>query len=565
MVKCVGSLPLSAASCFKSIHKNDGDINVGFNDRIISKWLGLSEVKLRTKFSLKNVFAGSEAPQVVILHLDRIDSNSKIFINNRTRPDLLTNSSFVDFKFQIEDLVGKNSPENELEIILSPPVLDAAYAAKSDAHALPPNCPPDVQHGQCHVNRLRRPQFSFSWDWGPNLPDSGIFKPPVIFTNGDQPIKWRLQMISSEQSEHQKVRLEVWGEEMNLKKLIFIHRETKDLIETTCIQKLAVQPLKETWNCELKKVALLWWPNTHGHAHLYNARIEYKIEEKTKTEEKLFGFRTVELIQDPLLGRATSDQGDPGRSFYFKINGKPIFMSGSNWIPASAYLSEIIPKYENLLKSASQAGINMLRVWGGGIYESEEFYDLAAIYGIAIWQDFMFACATYADSPEFRSSVKNEVEHQLWRLGDKPGIIAWSGNNENEAALATNWYGTDQEKEFYYRQYFNLYIDTIKKEFEAHDLSVPFVTSSPTNGKKTEEYPYFIADNPYDPNYGDVHYYNYKDDCRDWRNFPKARFVSEFGYQERCSSGKIIQKLSKSFPENFSVFHQMPTFLTVCG
>ena len=80
------------------------------------------------------------------------------------------------------------------------------------------------------------------------------------------------------------------------------------------------------------------------------------------------------------------------------------------------------------------------------------------------------------------------------------------------------------------------------KEFKSHDLSVPFVTSSPTNGKKTQDYPYFIADNPYDPNYGDVHYYNYKDDCRDWRNFPKARFVSEFGYQERYSSGKIIQK-----------------------
>ena len=149
---------------------------------------------------------------------------------------------------------------------------------------------------------------------------------------------------------------------------------------------------------------------------------------------------------------------------------------------------------------------------------------------------------TRKDSPEFRFIVKKEVEHQLWRLGDKPAIISWSGNNENEAALATNWYDTDQEKEFYYRQYFNLYIDTIMKEFKSHDLSVPFVTSSPTNGKKSEDYPYFIADNPYDPNYGDVHYYNYKDDCRDWRNFPKARFVSEFGYQERYSSGKIIQE-----------------------
>jgi len=395
LVNCVGSLPLSAASCYKSIHGNNGDINFGFNDQIISKWLGLSEVRLRTKFSLPKSPTSSTAPHVVNLYLDRIDSNSKIFINNRTRPDLSTNSSFVDFKFQIQDLLETDSPENELEIILSPPVLDAANSAKNDAHALPPNCPPDVQNGQCHVNRLRRPQFSFSWDWGPNLPDSGIFKPPIIFTNGDQPIKWRLQMISPNSKspeDPQKVRLEVLGENTKLKNLNFRHRETNDLIETNCV---AIQ--SSIWNCDLQKVALLWWPNSHGPPHLYHATMEFEIGKNSKTKKKLFGFRTVELVQSPLLSGAPSGD-DSGRSFYFKINGKPIFMTGSNWIPASAYLSEIIPKYENLLKSASEAGINMLRVWGGGLYESEEFYDLAAIYGIAIWQDFMFACATYSGS-----------------------------------------------------------------------------------------------------------------------------------------------------------------------
>ena len=137
-------------------------------------------------------------------------------------------------------------------------------------------------------------------------------------------------------------------------------------------------------------------------------------------------------------------------------------------------------------------------------------------------------------------------------MGDKPSIVAFSGNNENEAALATNWYGTDNHKELYFRQYFNLYVDTIMSEFKSHHLNIPFVTSSPTNGKKSEEYPYFIADNPYDPNYGDVHYYNYKDDCRDWKHFPEARFVSEFGYQERYSS---LEKKSKeiSFEIRISV------------
>lgn len=146
-------------------------------------------------------------------------------------------------------------------------------------------------------------------------------------------------------------------------------------------------------------------------------------------------FRTVELIQEPL--KNDSD----GLSFYFKVNGVPIFAKGSNWIPG-----HVLPElgYEpdairHLLLSAKEANMNMLRVWGGGVYESDTFYSIADELGILIWQDMMFACSMYPTEERFLESVRTEVEQQVRRLQHHPSVAVWAGNNENEAALRGNW------------------------------------------------------------------------------------------------------------------------------
>lgn len=155
----------------------------------------------------------------------------------------------------------------------------------------------------------------------------------------------------------------------------------------------------------------------------------------------------------------------------------------------------------HLLRSVKEANMNMLRVWGGGLYESELFYNIADEYGIMIWQDFMFACGMYPTTEEFLKSIKKEVIQNVQRLKNHPSIVLWAGNNENEAALYGDWYGTGT-KQIYKTDYIKLYVDLIKKEVEQLDSTRPFVVSSPSNGLYTEKYNY-IGKDPYLKTFGD--------------------------------------------------------------
>ncbi|KAI5633033.1 beta-mannosidase [Phthorimaea operculella] len=174
--------------------------------------------------------------------------------------------------------------------------------------------------------------------------------------------------------------------------------------------------------------------------------------------------------------------------------------------------------------------MNMLRVWGGGVYESDLFYDQCDELGILIWQDFMFACSMYPVDKEFMDSVRTEVEQNVKRLQHHASIAIWAGNNENEAALRGNWYHTAAKFDEYKHNYIKLYVDTIKPIVEHLDPDRRYLVSSPSNGKKSEQDGY-ISMNPYDSHYGDTHYYNYIADVWDMNIYPLTRFASEYGFQ----------------------------------
>lgn len=189
----------------------------------------------------------------------------------------------------------------------------------------------------------------------------------------------------------------------------------------------------------------LWWPNKFGEQKLYTLVVSWSTENRniitnevkkkcSKTSAKTVnvGFRTIELIEEPL---------GEGNSFYFRINNVPIFLKGTNWIPL-----DILPEKQDnefrirsLLGAVKTAHMNVLRVWGGGVYESDRFYSLADEYGILIWQDMMFACAMYPIHNEFLQSVETEITQNIRRIQSHPSILLWAGNNENEAALVQNW------------------------------------------------------------------------------------------------------------------------------
>ena len=277
----------------------------------------------------------------------------------------------------------------------------------------------------------------------------------------------------------------------------------------------------------------LWWPNGYGTQTLYDLTVSIGIDgnaaDPSTTVTRKIGFRTASLVQE-------SYEGQKGSSFYFVVNDVPIFAKGVNWIPADAFESRVTPqKLALLLQSCKEANMNMVRVWGGGIYQSNDFYEICDRMGLLVWQEFMFACAMYPVRDSFLDSVKQEVEHQVTRLMSHPSIIIWSGNNENEEALITGWYAETKKNPFLFAiDYHTLYHDTIMKTVNALDPTRPFISSSPSNGvismaPFTER---FVADEgASNDDFGDVHYYNYKDDGTLVSNFRNPRFMSEYGFQ----------------------------------
>lgn len=243
----------------------------------------------------------------------------------------------------------------------------------------------------------------------------------------------------------------------------------------------------------------------------------------------------------------------PGNSFAFSVNGKLIFAKGSNWIPAHVLPEKVTDgEIQDLLFSAKEANMNMLRVWGGGIYESDRFYQLADQFGIMIWQDFMFACSMYPADDSTLESVIEEVTSQVRRLQSHPSIVIWAGNNENEAALTGNWYGTRPGFSNYKADYLKLYVDTVMPRVQSEDPSRTFLVSSPSNGVKNTEESGYINDNPYDPNYGDLHIYSYLVDGWDSSSYSiRPKFVSEYGWQS-FSSFETLKPYSTE--EDYALF-----------
>lgn len=270
-----------------------------------------------------------------------------------------------------------------------------------------------------------------------------------------------------------------------------------------------------------------WFPNGVGEQHLYNLTTTVQSFNEIVNKSVQIGFRKIRLIQERL---PTIDES---HSFYFSVNNVPIFSKGSNWIPANVLHENYERGYiEDLLISAKLANMNMLRVWGGGIYEDDDFYETADELGILIWHDFMFACATYPAVDSFLDTVRQEVAQQVRRLQHHPSIAIWTSNNENEAVVVQHWFWKRGTNDTHYREdYQRLYVDTVKSVAKGLDPGRPFALSSPTSGVVSERAKYSLAHNPQSELNGDFHHYKYQGDLWDYHHSPSGKFASEYGAQ----------------------------------
>ena len=229
----------------------------------------------------------------------------------------------------------------------------------------------------------------------------------------------------------------------------------------------------------------------------------------------------------------------------FQVNNFPVFLKGTNWIPADSFLANVTEqRLQYYFHSMAEVGMNSLRVWGGGVYESDAFYELADRFGFLIWQDFMFAVALYPADESFLHNVRLEVQDFLWRAGHHASIAVLAGNNENELGLQNAWFHPDHPSSHaqYKDDYLRLYNTTIWGSVNASHFPGPFVLSSPSNGVQT------IAEGGVAANagsffFGDVHFYSYTADAWNPASFPIPRCVTEFGYQSLPSLSSLQHQL----------------------
>lgn len=363
---------------------------------------------------------------------------------------------------------------------------------------------------------VRKAQYQFGWDWGPRLVTAGIWKDVKLNF-------WNHAKIENIKIEHkaltkQRADLNIYAEiftEQSGKYSFLINNETHDVSLQQGLNKISI-PFQIT-------NPKLWQPNGWGEPTLYDLKVSLKKDSKTlSSKSERIGLRTIELVQE---------KDEKGKSFYFKVNGNPMYTKGTNWIPSDSFTPRITKeKYKKLIKDCKDANMNMIRVWGGGIYEDDEFYKACDENGILVWQDFMFAGSFYPSDEDFLNNVKDEVKDQVNRLQNHPSIALWCGNNEIDEAIV-NWgyqkqfkYSKEDSLQVWkdYKKVFHEVIPNALKENLTSEKNIYWPTS-PSIGWGHKE---SLTE-------GDSHYWGVW-----WGEFPfeiynekVPRFASEYGFQ----------------------------------
>ncbi|KAL3196770.1 hypothetical protein MRX96_015385 [Rhipicephalus microplus] len=467
---------------------------------------------------------------------------------------LNTSNMFVRYEVEVTSMLRRN---NSIVVSCESPLRYALrkheLRVSSNTTPVYPLCAPPEQRGQCHINLIRKMPCSFGWDWGPSFPSTGIWKPIELVAYNQVFIRDVTVTTTQKRTKYQAHK---WDIEVG----VFFTLSRRAPKHGTISVSLGASFLFSSVDIEIEH----WWPSGYGNQKLYHLNVSMSVDGEQCDKVIRFGFRTVELVEDDISNDTL------GTEFYFKINGVPIFAKGSNWIPADIFPERVTEAYvRDLLQSAKDANMNMIRVWGGGTYETDHFYDLADELGILIWQDLMFSVSEYPSDNNFLRSVAAEVRQQVRRLQRHPCLIVWVGNNENENNLFFNFWGNAKSCLNDYRR---LYTYTIKRVIDREDKSRPFLSSTPSNGRNGSPVLHNTSlparlhldmddvwkyGSPNSEERGDLHYYEYWDYA--WRPamYPIARFVSEYGLLSHPSPGtmrKIAPESTLVFP--FSPFLQ---------
>ena len=370
----------------------------------------------------------------------------------------------------------------------------------------------------------RKAPYQYGWDWGPRFVTMGIWQPVQLEA-------WDDARVSNLQVKQQQLSTAAaqLGLVLTYEGAATAAGPATLVVETQLPggqpgprleQPVRLQPGQQTVEAALRLPRPeRWFPAGYGPQPLYTFTASLVQNGRRLGEARArVGLRTLQLRRQP-------DQY--GKSFEFVVNGIPVFAKGANWIPADIFPTRVTPaRYRQLLTAARNCNMNMLRVWGGGIYENDAFYDLCDELGLLVWQDFMFACTFYPGDAAFMQNVREEATQQVRRLRNHPSLALWVGNNENEVAWQ-DWGLTNKmgpEKQTIWSDYLRLFRDLLPGVVRAQDSARAYWSSSPSAD---------FEDKAGSQATGDVHYWEVWGGTAPIADYEKQvpRFVSEYGFQ----------------------------------
>lgn len=463
------------------------------DNEIQAKALMEKDYEYETSFTVKEKeFAACNA---VVLHFDGLDTLADIYLNGELLGEAYNMHRIWEFEVGERLIVGENTLRIQFHSSLK-------YMAEAfEKYGNIGN--EDTIEGFMH---LRKAHYMSGWDWGPCLPDCGIWRPVSLI--GIETARIDSVAIRQEHTEGQVVlKIDVEAE-------VFADCEVEYLVKLTDPKgKQTVYDQSPDEICV--EHPRLWWPNGLGKQPLYEIEVELITDGCHQDSwKRRIGLRTMTV-------RREKDQW--GESFAHEVNGKTIFAMGADYIPEDNLLGRCTRErtYE-LLKQCKEANFNSVRVWGGGYYPEDWFFDACDELGLMVWQDFMFACSVYELTPEFEANIRQEFIDNIKRLRHHASLALWCGNNEMEMFVDQRCWVTKPTE---VRDYLFMYERIIPEILRQYDPDTFYWPASPSSGGS--------FDAPNDPNRGDVHYWEVWHGNKPFSEYRKYyfRYASEFGFQ----------------------------------
>jgi beta-mannosidase len=450
--------------------------------------------------------------QHIELQFYGLDTYAKVYIND----SLILNADNMFRTWNVEIKRYLKLGNNKIFILFESFKKKAFAESKKLAYTLP---------GDERIF-TRKAQYQYGWDWGPRFVTCGIWKNVKLnFWNKAkiEHINYTQKFINDSLVEI-TMNCEVMLDQYMIDAKLDITLETPNMSEDHYLKIFSGSGLCDFDATFLIKNPKKWWCNGMGEPNMYRFKFElgngyFKVWD-SKTIE--IGIRTIELIQD---------KDSIGKSFYFKLNGIPIFIKGANVIPPDNFLPRVTKNdYKSLVKNAVDANMNMLRVWGGGVYGDDDFYYECDKNGIMVWQDFMFACAMYPSVSTLSGTVKFEIEDQIKRLQNHPSLALWCGNNE----IDEGWNNWGWQKQYHYSKKDSLEIYSNYKHF--FEELLPYYIQEIDPLRSSNYWPSSASigwGRKESLIQGDVHYWGVWWGLEPFETYNKkvGRFVSEYGFQ----------------------------------